>query len=233
VFVRDGCYSLSELKINYILSLTVSPRGASSSARAWASPKAGVLPSFAPSLGRFTPVTGIEVDRIRIAQVHKERREGEEGAANACVRLLACEERVSPGDHMRASDDPKLFGPWMPTNRMKSCTLRRYARRVFSFRMLANHSMAGGTSESRWNSAARERTSALLDDQGLVMVFVPFVFRQAFIHDRKRLSGAQQKGPDQEIFSGSSSTPRIAPGSVIALVSRLCRKSSEYVTEKM
>src|SRR5207248_9789125 len=89
-----GCYSLSELKINYIWSLTVSPRGASSSARAWASPKAGVLPSFAPSLGRFTPVTGIEVDRIRIAQVHKERREGEEGAANACVRLLACEERV-------------------------------------------------------------------------------------------------------------------------------------------
>jgi hypothetical protein len=38
---------------------------------------------------------------------------------------------------------------------------------------------------------------------------------------------------EPEIFSGSSSTPRIAPGSVIALVSRLCRKSSKYVTEKM
>jgi hypothetical protein len=32
---------------------------------------------------------------------------------------------------------------------------------------------------------------------------------------------------------GSSSTPRIAPGSVIGLVSRLYRKSSEYVTEKV
>ena len=39
--------------------------------------------------------------------------------------------------------------------------------------------------------------------------------------------------PDPETFSGSSFTPRIAPGSAIALVSRLCRKSREYVTEKM
>src|SRR5918996_1312249 len=29
---------------------------------------------------------------------------------NACVRPLACEERIAPGNHMRAGDDPKLLG---------------------------------------------------------------------------------------------------------------------------
>ena len=38
--------------------LSVSPGGASSSLRAWASPSAGVLPSLLFTLGRLTPSTG-------------------------------------------------------------------------------------------------------------------------------------------------------------------------------
>jgi hypothetical protein len=116
-------------------------------------------------------------------QVHKERREGGEGAADTRVRLLAREERISLGDHMRAGDDPKLFGRMNPHEphgvlyitpiRPPRLLIADVRKPLDGRRHLGELVELGGCEHPR----------TLLDGQGLVVVFLSFVFRHAFTHD--------------------------------------------------
>jgi hypothetical protein len=76
--------------------LSVSAGGASSSWRAWASPKADVLPSLLLTLRRLTPSTGFP-DSVALAEVIKERGQGRELAADAGARQAARFEVLAPG----------------------------------------------------------------------------------------------------------------------------------------
>src|SRR5919197_2515254 len=59
---------------------------------------------------------------------------------------------------------------------MKSCTSLRYARRVFSLRIFPNHSIAGGTAASRWNSAAVSARARSLTTRAVLLSSCPSLF---------------------------------------------------------
>src|SRR5205823_3359566 len=114
---------------------------------------------------------------------HKERRESREGAANACVRPFSRDEGVAPGDHMRASDNPKFLGTLdahEPHEVLHVTPIHPTRLLVADIpKPLDGRGYLGEPVELR----GRERPRTLLDDQGLVIVFLLLLFRQTFTHD--------------------------------------------------
>jgi hypothetical protein len=104
---------------------------------------------------------------------------------------------------MRAGDDPKLFRAL-------------YARRVFSLRIFPNHSMAGSTSESRWNSAAVSARALSLTTRVLLLSSCHWFFARLLpmiiyfimgktrpeIHSFSRFRFSENKGDDLTLLGG-------------------------------
>jgi hypothetical protein len=90
---------------------------------------------------------------------------------------------------MRAGDDPKLF--WAldahEPHEVLHVTFIRSPRLLIADipKPLDGRGHLGEPVEL----GGRERPRTLLDDQGLVIVFLPFVFRQAFTHDNVFIMG--------------------------------------------
>jgi hypothetical protein len=126
---------------------------------------------------------GVVGDRVGITEVHKERGEGREGAPNTCVRPLARKQRIAPGDHMRPGDDPKLFGALdaYEPHEVLHVTFVRPPRLLVADipKPLHGRRHLGKPVEL----GGRERPRVPLDDEGLVIVFLPLTFLQAFTHD--------------------------------------------------
>jgi hypothetical protein len=139
------------------LPFSVFSGGASSSARAWPSPRAGVLPSFPSALGRLTPRTGLWLTALT------SQRWSNREATAASLR------RMELGAKPRRSKSFRQAMRWArvtcrissglvtPAKAVNSFTSWRYARRVRGLSRLANHSSSGGISPSPWNSARLKR----------------------------------------------------------------------------
>jgi hypothetical protein len=99
------------------------------------------------------------------------------------VRPLSRKQRISPGDHMRAGDDAKLFGvldPHEPHEVLHVTPIR--SPRLFISDIPKPLDGRGHLGEPV-ELGGRECARSLLDDQGLVIVFLPFVCCLAFTHD--------------------------------------------------
>ena len=137
------------------LLLTVSSVGAASRSRAWWSPSAGVLPSPLSAFGRLTPLTGLWVT----AFLSQRYSNSEDSAASRCRIVLPPSPRrcqvVAPGDDMRAGHGAEFLRPGDAGEAHEIPRSRSRRRAVCcGLLRLANHSISGGTSASRWNSAA-------------------------------------------------------------------------------
>src|SRR5690349_3986541 len=92
------------------LPLRVSAEGASKSARAWPSPRAGVLPSLFSTLGRLTPRTGLWLTAFT-----SQRWSKSEATAASFLRMeLGANPRRSrslkSGDRVGAADPAHFLG---------------------------------------------------------------------------------------------------------------------------
>ena len=92
------------------LAFTVSPSGASSSRPPGLGVAQGRRLAFVRPFARALDTRHrIEGDGVGVAQILKEGREGSQRPADARIRLLTRKQRIAPGDHMRAGDEPQLL----------------------------------------------------------------------------------------------------------------------------